>query len=489
MTSYDHVPTQLRLTSDQRQQLRTLTFDAVAECMGKLRHLYDSDHKFDRHNYPIRDPQASGTYAKVAWSSTSKDAPQSYRSAIGPSTSYRAVIPVSEVGGIRNLVSFVRGQEQLRNWIVPDGFGDDGWREHLLTVQVADLPLEIVERHIHSAGWEIVQEVLDQIFQELETWWLNRHLAVELLIPILGISFETSDDVQFESGVRLVRLSAKEQLARWPGQFLGDQGDFVSMATHALVISNWTMTNDQALHWFRPTDPPENIPAVERFFEALAVVTSEPTGYVQTIARPRGWSPGYVADLPVLLTGPLVSSRKSQRLKPAPEPRVTFNAMETTFLQKTYAALGSHDAIALAASRLLSAERRADEADRIVDLCVGLEALLSDSQGETTYKVALRATAMLAYQGITNPSRFFQAMKIVYAHRSAIVHGRRSSKTATVTMDGEVLPTDLVAHLVLRRLLEARIDNPELNPAEIDSKILMDALTHYSAKEENGSPH
>jgi hypothetical protein len=71
---------------------------------------------------------------------------------------------------------------------------------------------------------------------------------------------------------------------------------------------------------------------------------------------------------------------------------------------------------------VLSAERRAAEADRVVDLCIGLEALLSDPKGETTYKIAVRGSAFLAHTGVTNASEFYRALKRVYGFRSAIVH-------------------------------------------------------------------
>ena len=275
MPSEDDAKPRLRLREVEREQLRTLTFHAVAECIGKIKALYEDGHKFDKHTYPVRDADENGTYGKVEWSN-SKDVPLSYKSAIGPSTSYRAAMTFSDIDGLQQLLDFVADHPRLSSWMVPDDFGDDEGRENIRAIGVADLPLEIADRHIHTAGWELDYEVLERLFGEMEAWWMNEELTVDLWVPILGIDFEC-DEVVLDDQSRLVRLSDKEQLARWPGQHLGDQAAYVAMATHALVVSGWTMPNTHGLQWFSPTNPPESIPIAERFLEALAVVTHEPS--------------------------------------------------------------------------------------------------------------------------------------------------------------------------------------------------------------------
>jgi hypothetical protein len=356
-------------------------------------------------------------------------------------------------------------------------------------MSVSDLPLEVVDRHINLVGWTLNLEAASAIYRELEAWWLEPTLQVELVVPILGVDF-CQDDVSFNGGIRLVRLTPGEQLSRWPGKRLEGQESFVAMATHALVIPGWTMTNEDVLRWLAPSDPPEHVPEAERFLESLAIVCDQPSGYVQVLIRPLGWAPGYVADLPVLLTGGLVPDKRSSRLKKAREPLATLRDSEIDELRNVFAATSAADEVALAAARLLSAERRSDAADRIVDLCVGLEALLSDSQGETTYKIAIRAAAMLARAGVAEPSSFIRPMKTVYAHRSAVVHGRGSDKTSIVTISGKDVSTEGLARYVLRRLLSVRTSDPSLTPDAIDRTLLGEALDQFArghaAKSDDG---
>jgi hypothetical protein len=113
--------------------------------------------------------------------------------------------------------------------------------------------------------------------------------------------------------------------------------------------------------------------------------------------------------------------------------------------------------VSLATRRLYSSTLREDEVDEIVDLCVGIEALVSDSSpGDTTYKMALRTAAVLAQtEGVILGSEaIFRCMKSIYGYRSALVHG--SSDAAKKSMvkigDGEVKATT-VARQFLQQML------------------------------------
>lgn len=474
-------PTARRLDGSASAELRRLTLEAVAECLGKLEELLQSGFEFDTHFYPVRTTTEAGSYHPIQWKSGGSDVPLSYKSAVGLAKGHRTAIQYDEIEGIKNLLQFVKQHESLLTWLVPAQTEGQVRREHMLQFEVANLPLEITERHIHTVGWELDGSAASQIYDEMESWWIEKKLGVDLWMPIIGIDFDVVDK-PLNAVTRLVRMDEKDQLARWPGHHLKpEEASSLAMATHALVVSGWQMPNDSAFQWMVPVAPPAQVPGAELFFESLGIVTPAPSGFIQVAIRPVGWAPGYVADLPPFLTGPLLADRRSARLQSAPEPLARLDVSDIERLVATHAAVANSKEMRLAATRLLTADRRSSHADRIVDLCVGLEALLSDSQGETTYKIAVRSAAMLALIGTRNPSKYLDPMKAVYAHRSAVVHGRGSTKNAQITMaDGKIVPTEELARDVLRRLLEARVNDPSLTPREIDSRVLGSALDQFA---------
>ena len=91
-----------------------------------------------------------------------------------------------------------------------------------------------------------------------------------------------------------------------------------------------------------------------------------------------------------------------------------------------YAVLSRLDSVAgnvrVAIDRFVSLGERGSAADRIIDLCIAMEALFGDAGDAISYKVCLR---MARYIG-RNPFRrrqVFNFMRTTYAVRSSIVHG------------------------------------------------------------------
>lgn len=453
---------------------------AAVDVVHRLAALRDQGHRFPERTYfPRFQDEASTSYRRVTWSSSKE--PVKYTAVFGAKPGvYDTVGTYSDLAAYDELRRFVSEQPALREYLAPDRLGDD-LREHVLSVNVADVPLEMAERHLHIQGWTVDEDALTRNYQELETWWLNEELPVELIVPIVAVDF-AADSMRFGDGSRVDRLSEGEQLVRWPGQRLSNGLDRVlAMSTHALVVPDNAMGNIEALAWLRPADAEVHNVRVERFFQALAAVTGAPSGYLQVLFRPLGWSPGYLADLPVLIPGPVqerFSARLDRRLS---EPAAVVDAAGASQLQRAYSGLADEVSAELAGMRLLSAERRQSETDRILDLCIGIEALISDSSpGDTTYKLAVRTAAVLAERGLAAPSEFIDIMKRVYAHRSALVHGKRNTgKTGRVKLGEQTFSVEAAARFILRELLLARLNAPDLTPDEIDGRIIGGALDRW----------
>ena len=473
----------MRVSEDVRDDLRRLALAMAKDAIEKVVELRDNGYEFrQRTSYPKFNEEGPQTYRTATWSS-STGSPTRYSAVFGKSRAWDTEIAYGELDGFEELLSLVRRSPALLQYLAPDRLSEDQ-REHILHFHVADLPIEMAERHIHTVGWELEESKLLDFYLELEHWWLSETLVADLLVPIVGISF-AEDAIELGDGCSVTSLSEKENLARWPGQTGHDLESVLGMTTHALVVPSFTFANESALAWLRKPDPPKTVPQVDRFFEALAITTEAPSGYAHVVYRPVGWSLGYTADLPVFIGTPVfdrVSLRLDRQLR---EPGDQLDAGSVAQLVGAYDVLrSSSGSVPLAAHRLISADFRQSDADRIVDLCTGIEALAGGATpGETTYKISIRTAAVLAHRGSEFASEFVAAMKRVYGHRSAVVHGRSgSSPPKPVSIGGRTHTPDSVARFVLRQLLLDRLDSPS-EPAEaIDERVIGPALDAWSAQ-------
>lgn len=471
----------MRVPDEHLEELHDKVMAVATSALDILRELQSKNTEFKkRHSYPSFDEDSDGTYRPVS-RSEGKKSPLRYQNVFGDEGEYDTLVPYSSIPGAVDFVAFVEAQPDLREFLWPTSMRDGVFKETFLTSAALDLPLEIVQRHIHTRGWEVDRDALETFYAEMSAWWLHETLPVKLLIPVLAVDFDT-DLLGLEEGVELRRLTDPEQLARCPGARLDRHSGLVEMATHALVVSGWTLTSPDYFGSMFRTKPPENIDKAEQFFRALAAVTDAPSGYVQAVTVPEGWASGYIADLPPFEVTSLINDRYSTRLTPNSEPLEFIDKVRLTKLQAAYLAQSSQKTVRVAAGRLLSAERRTSEADRIVDLCIGLEALLSDAKGETTYKIAVRGSVFLAYTGVSNASEFYRALKRIYGFRSAVVHGSSGPSKDTVSIGEVCYRSEDIARVVLRRLLLARVSDPTLTPDHVDTTLLTMAIDGLAAK-------
>jgi hypothetical protein len=465
----------VRVPEDRLDDLHDKALAVAGSVFDILLDLRSKETEFKkRHHYPSFDEESAGTYRSASWSD-GKGSPVRYQSVFGDEGDYDTLIPYTSIPGAGDLVSFVDSLPALQEFLWPERLREGIFKETFLTIAALDLPLEIVQRHIHTIGWELDKDALEAYYIEMSAWWLHETLPVKLMIPILAVDFNT-DAMVLDDGVELRRLTDAEQLARWPGARLDRHKGLVEMATHALFVSGWSLNCPDYPGSMFTSEPPESVVQAEQFFQALAAVTDAPSGYVQIVSVPEGWARGYTADLPPLEVTSLVDGRCSSRLEPSDEPLDVIDGVRLAKLGDAYLAQASLKQVRIAAERLLMAERRTTEADRIVDLCIGLEGLLGDPKGETTYKIALRGSAFLAHTGITNASEFYRALKRIYGFRSAIVHGSADMSKDTVTISGVVYRSEDIARMVLRRLLSARVSQPTLTPEQIDNTLLTLAI-------------
>ncbi|HJP66419.1 MAG TPA: hypothetical protein VKA30_08970 [Actinomycetota bacterium] len=222
---------------------------------------------------------------------------------------------------------------------------------------------------------------------------------------------------------------------------------------------------------------------VDRFFAALRIATGIETGYAQIVLRPIGWAEDYLGTLPPLIPGPVV-----RRYPPRfddygwlVKDRPVVTESQLTEVKDVFAALrDAAPQVLLATDRLNSAMLRSDEADSILDICIGLESLLtSDESTEVTHKLALRVAALLALSdGSRPPADVFSSVKRIYKYRSRLVHGRADAAALAYSQDrGERVVTVTLAREYLRQIIRTLLDYPKyLDPNLIDRDLIAASL-------------
>ena len=96
----------------------------------------------------------------------------------------------------------------------------------------------------------------------------------------------------------------------------------------------------------------------------------------------------------------------------------------------------------IALDRLNQAIRRRGAGDQALDVCIALETLLADGQGENTFKVALRA-ALLTEVNLSERKRVRGIVGASYVMRSAMVHNGKVPDPVKVVGRGDTSAADV----------------------------------------------
>jgi hypothetical protein len=396
-----------------------------------------------------------------------------------------------DIASFQELIAFARNHEALRARLLPPTAKDrpdDPQFESLLELGVIGMATAIIDRTIHLFGDRDVSPTdFRQIYLELEAPYFDDKLAIEILVPIALTKFEAEGRMQLADNVFLERMDDPTHLARYPRSLWWSpaHGLVISAATHALVLSRYEMPVINK--WQRDFGHLDLYPVdiVDRFFAALRLVAGFDTGYAQIVLRPVGWAEHYMETLPPLIPGPsvhrypnrfdnygwLVKDRRVVSEEELAETASIFSEL-----------LAAPAPISLASRRLNSAMLRDDETDSVVDLCTGLEALLTDeTRTEMTHKLALRAAAITSLSGDFQypPPQVFKAVKRIYEYRSRLVHGRADAEIYRTIQDLEPpnneVPT--VATELLRRVLRTLLQHPAyLETSKVDAELIVAAL-------------
>jgi Apea-like HEPN len=418
--------------------------------------------------------------------SFSSDVPD-YEGALNVQTGEFTPIAYGDWESFKRLLELAESHEALkRSFMIDPEKIENEIGEHFWQFEVARLPLAVFDRLMHVHGDGFTEEDLNEVYCPLEQGVLGEDLPIVIAVPILLTKFEPKTTA-IDANLAVVPMSKELHLARasrWGKPSSSVNETVAQAATHMLIMVNWTMPNMRGspsppytqLDWY-PVD------TIDRFFDALRVVTGIVTGYAEAFIIPerQAWAYSYKRDLPAIIEGASARRYPShfddfgwlRECHP-----VTQDQMSE--VSEVYQGLRNNDSIELAARRLSAGMLRETEDDAILDLLIGLEAVLSDQdKGELTFKLAVRTAAVLADHSDHDPSVVFGQVKQLYNYRSAVAHGnaKKAAKLRALDVAGEQISSITLATSLLREVVRHLVKRPDLStPSDIDSKLLLRSL-------------
>lgn len=417
---------------------------------------------------------------------TSWDGPPDYSGAFAPKESqFNKAVIYGEIPQFVALIDYVKSQDDYVKFFA--GYTRDEVRQNFISIFAAGLATDLLARylHIYATEKELDRGLFAELYAERERPLVEERLPVEIVVPIALTPFDSDETVRLGSSLRLDRLDEASQLARFPSDadWMEVHRCVLAGATHAVVFEGYEVPSQGV--WDRGVFHAEFYPldVIERFFTALRVETGADTGFAQIVLRPLGWTYEFNADLPSLIKGPRVRAYPphfDEHGWLVKRERIAVPAALSA--AKGFDGLGAAgDSVQLAGRRLSQAMLRSDETDAVVDVCIGLEALLGDdAPTEMTHKIALRVAAVHTLLGNNEVegSQIFRRVKKLYTYRSKLVHGRTDAGNHRY-IDAEKSEETLAAGIgLLRGSIHALIEHAKFqDPTEVERALLRAGLS------------
>jgi len=314
---------------------------------------------------------------------------------------------------------------------------------------------------------------LRAIYQQLEPARFAKELSGDIVVPLVAVSFESNDPVQIDGDVWIERLTEADHRVRalnWLQQD-GVSPWVAAGATHAVVVRGVTIPNTlRFLNEHIPFELFED--TVRNTTEAVRIVTEKATGYAQVLVRPDGWAPEWMQDLPPLWPAwsgrayPDILNGRQWANEMAP-----IDAGQTADVTRIAKALkAAPKNVQMAARRLRRTTFRDSAEDQVLDVAIGIEALVGKEVDALTHRMAQRAAIALAHR--IPAAATYNLLKQFYNIRSAIAHGSEP-KSWTVKLGHDELNGVQIGMFLLRELLQTRLlgDDP-WDAGSLDERML-----------------
>lgn len=323
-----------------------------------------------------------------------------------------------------------------------------------------------------ATGAESEDELLC-LFNQLWLGHLSEQLAVDLIIPILLTEIESDVAVEFFDGIRIEPLSDDLQRSRAELYSPHDEINpfLTAAAKHAVVVPHVTLPAR-----FHPASldfAEVDLAGIRMVLEACEIAgRSGSCGFSQILARPIGWASRWTHDL-LPLQGTYVTDECAPDLRDGGwrgPPVLTLREPQLQDLVKCYEVLAkSKGNVKIAARRSRRSNLRSDLEDRLLDITIGIEAMLGNEIDELTHRLAQRAAAVLGEQ--FDPVAIYKSVKQIYGIRSSIVHGGQP-KRFEVRLGDQQFQVTAAARFILRELLRDHLLRKQWTTDELDNHIL-----------------
>lgn len=329
-----------------------------------------------------------------------------------------------------------------------------------------------------------------EVYLQHERALLADTLKADMLAPIALVMLDLDGPLELGNGTWIEPLDEATHRARAVGTFSANENPYlVSAATHAVVLRDRKFDNSKG-SIFRQIGlelEPKYLEELEQAFQALTIVSEQPTGYAQIFLRSKDWADKWVGDLPAVQTVgtmrryPTSLGERGWNQSPLRIGSDRLDNLPATYQRLTQTSKRGQ----LAARRLFGSALRTDPEDIILDACIGIEALLGEEHDELVHRMGLRAAVALAPHG-WGPERAHEILKKVYGHRSKIVHGTER-KNSTINIDGEDYSTDSVAVYLLGHLLRSHLaESPAWTTEILDQRLFSSLKSDPSGPEDTG---
>ena len=366
--------------------------------------------------------------------------------------------------------ALLRGVSRLAQLDGPESFEET--REQVEFEAVRTLIGRILNR-ADAVGAE-TDEGLRSIYQQIERARFSEKLTGDVIVPLVAASFDADEPLHIDGNAWIEPLTEADHRVRALSWIQQDVSPYVAAAaTHAVVLRDVQFTNQ--VHTLpRSREWPSEISTdlAHAVAEAVYIVTEIPTGFAQILVRPRDWAADWTQDLPPLWsawTGRAYPEDLNDR--EWAKERTPIQATESDEIVRIAKALKTADKkVAIAARRCRRTSFRDDLEDVILDLAIGIEALVGKETDALTHRMAQRAAIALADD--LPPANTYSLVKQFYSIRSKIAHGD-SPKKWTVMLGDEEFSATWTGRYLLRSLLRSVLlaDKP-WDASSLDERML-----------------
>jgi hypothetical protein len=408
-----------------------------------------------------------------------KNGPVDWPNLFGFTAAVGTTIPISDVPELAEAVraisgrameddELLRGVSRLARLDGPESFEET--REQIEFETVRTLIGTILNR-ADAIGAE-TDEALRSIYQQLERARFSEKLTGDVIVPLVAASFDADEPFLIDGNAWIEPLTEADHRVRALSWIQQDVSPYVAAAaTHAVVLRDVQFTNQ--VHTLpRKWSPEISADFAHAVAEAIYIVTEIPTGFAQILVRPRGWAVDWIQDLPPLWsvwTGRSYPEDLNDR--EWAKERTPIQTTESAEIVRIAKALKTADKkVAIAARRCRRTSFRDDLEDVILDIAIGIEALVGKETDALTHRMAQRAAIALA--GDIPPTNTYSLMKQFYGIRSKIAHGD-SPKKWTVNLDNQEFSASWTGRYLLRSLLRSLLlaDEP-WDATSLDERML-----------------